>query len=202
MAFELERRGMLLVISAPSGGGKSELVRRLVARDPRISYSVSYTSRRPRGEEADGREYHFVSRETFETMIAEGAFYEHAEVHGNLYGTSAEVVQAALGEGRDVVMDIDVQGALKVKDRSPGAVLVFILPPSMEALEERLRGRETDREEQIQLRLANAEREIESCPQYDYVIINETLDRTLEELVTITRAERCRASRLKVRTVS
>lgn len=199
MRFELARRGVLLVVTAPSGGGKSAVLKRLRELDPALGYSISYTSRAPRGGETDGKEYHFVSREEFERMIGEGAFYEHAEVHGNLYGTSAAVIESALSHCQDIALDIDVQGGLNLKSRLPEAALVFLMPPSMETLEQRLRGRASDKEEQICLRMKNAEREIECWSRYDYVVVNEELDATVEIVRGILVAERQKASRAKVR---
>lgn len=195
MRFELERSGLLLVLTAPSGGGKSAALKKLLALDPKLGYSVSYTSRPPRGNEVDGKNYHFVTRAKFEELAAAGAFYEHAEVHGNLYGTSAETIDRALAEGRDIAMDVDVQGGLNIKRRQPLAVLVFLMPPSMEVLEKRLRGRGSDKEEQIELRMKNAVREIESWAKYDYVVMNEDLDQAVGEVRGIVVAERQRAAR-------
>jgi guanylate kinase len=196
--FDLKRRGLLIVISAPSGGGKSAVLRRLLAADPTLSYSISYTSRPPRGDEVDGRHYHFVSRERFEEMAAANEFYEFAEVHGNLYGTCAKVIDESIDGGRDVAMDLDVQGGLNVKLRRSRAVLVFLMPPSIELLEERLRGRASDSEEQIQLRMKNARREIEHWDQYDYIVMNRELETTVEAVRAIVQAERCRAARFKL----
>lgn len=198
MRFGLQRRGLLVVISAPSGGGKSAVLRRLIAEGPAIQYSISYTSRPPRGDEADGLNYHFVSRETFEAMAAADEFYEYAEVHGNLYGTPAKVVEAAIDEGTDIAMDLDVQGGLNVKQRRPRAVLIFLMPPSMEVLEQRLRDRDEDGEKAIQLRMNNARREIEHWDQYDYVVMNDDIDRTVSEVRAIIGAERRRAVRQKL----
>lgn len=199
MPFALERRALLCVISAPSGGGKSAVLQEILTRVPDLHYSISYTSRPPRGHEVDGKDFHFVNRAKFEEMIAAGAFYEHAEVHGNLYGTSAEVIETMLGERRDVAMDLDVQGGLNVKKRLPESVLIFLMPPSMEVLEQRLRGRETDDEEQICLRMENAKREIEHWNQYDYVVMNEDLERAVAEVEGIIEAERRRASRSELK---
>ena len=193
-----QRRGLLMVISAPSGCGKSVVVRGLLAGEPGLVYSVSVTSRPPRGAEVDGCEYQFVTRERFEAMIREGAFYEWAEVHGNLYGTRADTVAAAREEGRDVVMDLDVQGGLAVKRRAPDAVLVFLLPRSLETLEQRLRSRGSDSEEQVRVRLANARREMRHWRHYDYVLINDDLAETVAAVQGILDAERRRATRLRL----
>lgn len=198
MKFRLERRGILLVLSAPSGGGKSAALRRLLSSDRSVHYSISYTSRAPRPGEIDGRDYHFVSLPEFRRMAEADDFYEYAEVHGNMYGTSAKVVQEALDAREDIALDIDVQGGMTIKKRDPGAVLVFLMPPSMEVLEQRLRGRGSDAEEHIQLRLANARREIEHWPQYDYVVVNENLEEAVREIASILQAERRRASRFQL----
>lgn len=198
MRFEIDRRGVLLVVTAPSGGGKSAVLHRLRQLEPELGYSVSYTSRAPRGAESDGKEYHFVSRAEFEAMIGQNAFYEHAEVHGNLYGTSAQVIESALSSHQDIALDIDVQGGLNLKRRLPEAALVFLMPPSMETLERRLRGRASDKEEQICLRMKNAEREIEFWSQYDYIVINEELDRTVEVVRDILVAERQKVARARL----
>jgi len=189
---------LLLVISAPSGCGKSVVLQQVLQSSAGLVYSVSVTSRAPRGAEVDGRDYHFVTRERFEQLIRENAFYEWAEVHGNLYGTRVDTIEAALAGGLDVALDIDVQGGLAVKRRSPDAVLVFLLPPSREVLEQRLRGRASDTEEQIRLRLDNAMREMEFWPQYDFVLINDRLEETVAAARQILEAERRRASRQRL----
>lgn len=199
MGFELERRGLLLVVSAPSGGGKSEVLKRLLNGDRAIEYSISYTSRTPRSDEIEARHFHFVSREKFEGLIAEGFFYEHAEVHGNLYGTPADPLEATLAQGRDIAMDLDVQGGLEVKRRRPDSVLVFLMPPSMEVLERRLRARASDEEEQVRLRMENARGEIDHWQQYDYVVMNQELDRAVGEVRKIVEAERAKACRIELR---
>lgn len=199
MRFAIERRGLLLVLSAPSGGGKSAVLHRLRARDSRVGYSVSYTSRALRGSEVNGTDYHFVTRDKFQEMITAGAFYEWAEVHGNLYGTAAQTIEDALATCNDIALDIDVQGGLNIKSRLPEAVLVFLMPPSMDVLETRLRGRASDCEEAIQLRLANAQREIPHWRDYDYVLINEDLDATVAAVEEILHAERHRAARTEIK---
>jgi guanylate kinase len=187
---QVQRRGLLLVVSSPSGGGKSAVLERLLEHDRELVRSVSVTTRPPRPGEADGRDYHFVTRARFEEMIKSDAFYEWAEVHGNLYGTRADTIAEALAAGRDVALAIDVQGAQAVKHRSPEAVLVFIVPPSLEVLEQRLRGRATDDETQIQIRLANARRELERQDMYDYVVLNDRLEEAVAALARILDAER------------
>jgi guanylate kinase len=193
-----QRRGLLMVISAPSGCGKSVVLHNLRQLEPSLVYSVSVTSRAPRGTEVDGQHYHFVTRERFQELIARDAFYEWAEVHGNLYGTRADTIEDALAQGKDVVLDIDVQGGLAVKRRSPEAVLVFLLPPSLEVLEERLRGRGEDAEEAMRLRLANAIKELPHWRDYDYALINEHLGETVIAVQQILSAERHRPNRLSL----
>lgn len=197
--FTFEKRGLLMVLSAPSGGGKSVVLRRLLEGEAGLTYSVSVTSRPPRPGEVDGQDYHFVDRPSFEEMIRKDVFYEWAEVHGNLYGTREDTVDEALGRGLDVAMDLDVKGGLSVKWRRPDSVLVFLMPPSIEVLEQRLRERKTDSEEQIQLRLKNAQEELTHWRLYDYVVVNDSLDQTLTTVGDILHAERCRARRLRLR---
>lgn len=180
----------IFIISAPSGSGKSTLVKRLLAWDPNLVFSISYTTRPPRGDETDGKEYHFRSRAVFEAMLARGEFLEHADVFGNYYGTHEEVVKRGEREGRDVVLDIDVQGARQLKGKIPKAVSIFILAPSREELEKRLRRRGEDEESVIRKRLAGAEREISDYRLYDYVLVNDVVDKAAEELICIVRAER------------
>ncbi|NDY41639.1 guanylate kinase [Dissulfurirhabdus thermomarina] len=188
--------GDLFVISAPSGAGKTTLCRRLLAEVAGLDFSVSHTTRPPRPGEVDGRDYHFVDREVFEAMRARGDFLEWAEVHGNLYGTSRQAVSAALAAGRDVLLDIDVQGAREIRRVFPGACYVFILPPSLEALEARLRGRGSEDEAAAALRLANARRELHAASEYDYVVVNDELDAACEGLRAIVTARRLRSARV------
>ncbi len=190
-------KGLLIVISAPSGTGKTTLVHMLLKEFPDLEFSVSYTTRPPRPGEVDGKDYHFVDRKTFERMIEEGDFLEWAEVYGNLYGTSRTQVLRALNEGRDVILDIDTQGALQVKKNFPEAVLIFILPPSLKELERRLRSRGTDDEETIERRLKIAREEIRRAPLYDYIVVNDVLEVAYENLRSIIRAEKLRTERLK-----
>lgn len=200
MRFDLERRPFLLVLSAPSGGGKSAVLARLLETDPSITYSVSYTTRERRGHEQDGVDYHFVTLKKFNEMIEAEAFYEFANVHGHMYGTSAGAIDDALHKGKDVAMDIDVQGGLNIRKKRPqDSVLIFLMPPSMSILEERLRGRASDNEEAIRLRMKNAEREIEHWNSYDYMLVNEDLDATVAEVRKIVEAERARTTRLHVK---
>jgi|PersoiStandDraft_1058852.scaffolds.fasta_scaffold19235_3 guanylate kinase len=189
--------GDLFTVSSPSGGGKTTLINRLLARhEGNLDFSVSHTTRPRRPGEIDGREYHFVSPKDFREMANRDEFLEWAEVHGQLYGSSREEVLPRLRAGRDVVLDIDVQGVRQVRSRYPGAVAIFILPPTAEELERRLRARGLDDEGQIEKRLANAAREIDEAAAYDYVIINDDLERALAALEAIVASRRLRPARL------
>ena len=189
------QRGLLFVVSAPSGTGKTTVVDRLVQVCPALARSRSYTSRPPRPGERDGVDYNFVSRATFEAMIERGEFLEWADVFGNFYGTCREDVEGLLASGFDVVLVIDVQGARQVRARAAESVGVFVLPPSFEVLEARLRGRSNDTEPAIQRRLTTARSEIDAVTEYDYVVVNDTLDRTVSEICAIVTAERARRAR-------
>lgn len=178
----MPREGIALVLSAPSGAGKTTLVRKLRAEFPHIGYSVSCTTRQPRPGEQDGRDYFFLSREDFERRRAENHFAEWAEVHGNLYGTPLAPVREALRQGRDLIFDIDVQGAAQLKLTLEEAVFAFILPPGMQELENRLRGRGSDDEATIALRLANARKELLEARWYDYLVVNDNLDEAYDML--------------------
>ncbi len=182
MRPDLYRRGRLFVIAAPSGTGKTSLVRALMERAPSLAFSISHTTRRPRPNEVDGRDYHFTDRTRFEEMICAGEFLEHAEVFDNLYGTGRRNVEAALEAGRDLLLEIDWQGAAQVRERLPEAIDIFILPPSRETLEQRLRGRGTDSEEVIQRRLRDSVTELSRWGDFRYVVVNEHFDRALADL--------------------
>ncbi len=187
----------VFIISAPSGSGKSTLVSRLFANVPGLTFSVSYTTRLPRGSECDGKDYHFTTREDFEARVKRGEFLEYADVFGNYYGTHSGVLERARGEGKDLVLDIDVQGAGQLKRKLPEAVTIFVLAPSRQVLEQRLRARGEDREAVIDRRLADAAREIRNYENYDYVIINDSLERSAETLSAIVYAERVRRIRIE-----
>jgi guanylate kinase len=182
--------GSLFIICAPSGAGKTSLVNALLEREPDIELSVSYTTRPPRAGEEDGREYHFVSRDAFLAMASRGEFLESAEVHGNLYGTSQSWINERRATGRDIVLEIDWQGAQQVRRLVPGAIGVFIVPPSLQILRKRLTARGQDSAEVIERRLANAREEIGHVEEFDYVIINQTFDVAVVDLVSIVRAQR------------
>jgi guanylate kinase len=181
---------LLFIVSAPSGTGKTTVVERLVRVTDRLKLSRSYTSRAPRGDEADGVDYNFVSRAAFEKMIASGEFLEHAEVFGNLYGTHAADATRCLESGDDVVLVIDVQGAKKVRATGLPHVAIFVLPPSYDVLEKRLRGRSKDSGEAIRRRLEVAREEVSAFEEYDYVVINDQLDSCVERIRSIVLAER------------
>ena len=185
-----EYPGNLYVVAAPSGAGKSSLVRALMEVDAGVKASVSHTTRTPRGQEADGREYFFVDNATFDTMIANQDFLEWAQVHGNRYGTSRQAVEQRLAEGGDVLLEIDYQGALQIKQIFPHAVLVFVLPQSWEELRSRLERRGEDSAETIEQRLVNAEQEMAQAAKFDFVIINELFERALFDLKSIVHAQR------------
>jgi guanylate kinase len=187
--------GTLFVVSAPSGAGKTTLVRGLLRNDAEIRLSISYTTRLPRPDEVNGRDYHFVAREEFLGMLEAGDFLESAEVYGNLYGTSQRWVRAELEGGRDVLLEIDTQGAAQVRRLFPDCVGIFIVPPSLVSLEQRLRGRGQDSEEVVARRLAAARDEMSHVGEYDYVIINNVLEQAHEDLLSIVRAERLRLPR-------
>jgi guanylate kinase len=190
------RRGLLLVISSPSGAGKTSLSRRLVADHADLELSVSATTRAPRPGEEDGREYHFVSHEGFDRMVAAKAFLEWAEVHEHRYGSPREPIMAALERGQDVLFDIDWQGAMKIAAEAPGDVVrVFILPPSMDELRRRLYARAQDHHDVIERRLGRAKGEIQMWGEYDYVIVNENYDLAYAELAHVYHAERLKRAR-------
>jgi guanylate kinase len=187
----------VFIISAPSGSGKSTLVSRLLQRDHRLRFSVSYTTRKPRGREKPGESYVFISRAEFEDRIEHGEFLEYAEVFGNYYGTNRNNLEQAYQEGKDLVLDIDIQGARQLKNKIPGAVSIFILAPSRDILEQRLRTRSEDTEEVIQRRLREAAEEIRNYKQYDYILINHRVEESVETLLSIIRAERVRRTRME-----
>jgi len=193
------RRGCLFVISAPSGSGKTTLVQKLIASFSDLRFSVSYTTRPPRGAERDGVDYHFVTRDEFQEKIRKGEFLEWAEVHGNLYGTSKVETERIRAGGQDILLDVDVQGADQVRKAEPEAVTMFVMPPSFQVLEERLRGRKQDSPEVIEARLAGARREIDRYRDYHYVLVNDDIEETAELLKAIVLAERARPHLLEER---
>ena len=182
--------GNLFVVAAPSGAGKSSLVKALLELDSHLNVSVSHTTRPPRGQEVDGREYHFITEPEFRAKIAHGDFFEWAEVHGNLYGTSRAGIEARMAAGEDVILEIDWQGALQIKKLFPNAVLIFILPPSFEELLQRLRRRGEDGAEVIATRMENARTEVAQARHFDFVIINALFETALFDLKAIVHAQR------------
>ena len=187
--------GLLFVITAPSGAGKSSLIDALLKEDPRLKLSVSYTTRAPRPGEANAREYHFVDEATFLAMLARSEFLESAEVHGNRYGTAQAVIAEALAKGQHLVLEIDWQGAQQVRKLHPECIGIFILPPSVAELERRMRSRGQDSDAVIRRRLASAEEEISHAVEFDYVIINKDFDEAKKDLQAIIRVERLKKSR-------
>ena len=192
--------GRLHVISAPSGAGKTSLVKALLAARPELVVSVSHTTRTPRPHELDGRDYHFLSPARFKELVAAGAFLEHARVFDNHYGTGREQVAAKLAAGHDVLLEIDWQGARQVRQASPGCVSIFILPPSRAALEQRLRARATDSAAVIARRLADAAADMSHCLEFDYAVVNDQFEQAVAELLAIIdgRGEKFRASRSEI----
>jgi len=191
----LPDRGILFVVSAPSGTGKSSLAQRVVSEVPGLAFSVSYTTRQRRSGETEGREYHFVDDRTFDSMVEADELLEWARVHDRRYGTGRAATERALAEGKDLLLDIDVQGARQVRAKEEGSVSVFLLPPDYVTLERRLRARASDTPEQVEHRLAVARREAEEYRSYDYLVLNEDLDRAVEAVASIVRAERSRVPR-------
>ena len=184
--------GRPIVLSAPSGAGKSSIIEGVRSRVSNLEYSVSHTTRSPRRGEANGVHYHFVSKERFEKMIDEGAFAEWAMVYDNYYGTAYETLEGELRKGNDVILDLDPVGAKNIKKRFLDAVLIFVVPPSLEVLEDRLRGRRTDSEDTIKKRLEHARSEMREAQGYDYIVVNNVLATAIEEVACIIGAERCR----------
>lgn len=192
---ETSSRGILFVVSSPSGGGKGTLIRSVLDVVPNLSYSVSYTTRAPRNGEVNGREYFFVNRQKFEEMIKAGEFLEWACVHGNLYGTSSRQLAEETAEGLDIILEVDVQGAESVRKLELDSVSIFILPPSYEILRQRLIARGTDTAEELQVRLRNAPKEISHYTDFNYIIINDDVQTSATQLAAIVYAERARCIR-------
>ena len=186
------KKGLLFVVSAPSGAGKTSLCRAITDSLEDLTHSISYATRKPRPVEIDGRDYYFVSQERFRDMIQAGDFAEWAEVHSNLYGTSRRVLDDMISKGLDVILDIDTQGAKQIKAKYDTAVFIFIMPPSLDILEERLRNRKSDHEDEIRKRMQRSREEIRDYAMYDYIIVNRDFDRALTELRSIVISERCR----------
>jgi guanylate kinase len=187
----------VFIISAPSGSGKSTLTQRLIAEIPNLRFSISYTTRAPRGQEVDGKDYFFISRDEFEKRVANGEFLEHAEVFGHSYGTHVSELERSAAENVDLILDIDVQGERQLKERIPAAVSIFILPPSRDVLEQRLRARSQDSDPVIARRLLEAAEEIRNYSQYDYVLVNAQVEASVETLKSIVKATRSRRDRME-----
>ena len=197
MAVKIERTGMLLIISGPSGTGKGTLVKKLMDNDPTFRFSCSVTTRKPRTGEIDGVHYHFVSVEEYEKLVAENAFLEYATVHGNHYGTLRKPVEEMMARGDNVLLDIDPQGAISVMENAADYVSVFILPPSFEDLRVRLHTRNTDDPVEIERRLKNARGEVQKVDRYQYAVVNDDLDLAFCQLQSIVNAEKLRTKRCK-----
>lgn len=188
-------KGILFIISSPSGGGKGTLIREVLRTVPNIGYSVSFTTRQRREGEVDGQHYHFVSHEKFENLIEQGEFLEYAKVHGNYYGTSKTQIEQETSIGRDIILEIDVQGADLVREKAPNAIGIFILPPSFEVLRERLTARQTENSDDLALRLKNSSDEVREYAKFDYVVINDEITKAVLDLQSVIYAERCRHER-------
>lgn len=191
---KMDYPGNLYVVAAPSGTGKSSLVKALLEVDSRMELSVSHTTRAPRGQEVHGREYYFTSPEEFDRMVEANAFVEWAQVHGNRYGTSRKTIEDKIAAGADIVLEIDFQGAVQIKQQFPNAVLIFILPPSWPELRARLMRRNEDSEATIELRMKNAAEEVAQVDKFDFVIINELFERALFDLKAIAHAQRLKVA--------
>jgi guanylate kinase len=189
------QRGLMVVLTAPSGTGKTTVAEQVLGAEPNLAFSVSHTTRPPRAGERDGRDYYFVDGERFEALVAAGGFAEHAQVHARRYGTSHAEIHRLWAEGKDILFDIDPQGAFQLMAAYADAITIFMLPPSMAALEARLRGRHTDTEEQIQIRLANSRSEIACAPRYHYAIINDDVTAAAATFRAILAAERAKTNR-------
>lgn len=189
------KRGLLIVVSGASGTGKGTVCKKILADMPKVAYSISATTRAPRPGETDGKEYYFISRDEFKAWIAEGKFLEFADVYGNFYGTPLNKIEERLNRGEDILLEIDVQGALNVKRKCPDGIYIFLLPPSLEELKRRIEGRGTETVESLQRRLDNAIAEIKIGREYNYVVVNDTVDNAVAQIKAILIAERCKVER-------
>lgn len=186
------RKGLLIVVSGPSGTGKGTVCTELLHQTPELGYSVSATTRQPRVGEVDGKNYYFLTKQKFEEIASQGGFLEYANVYGNYYGTPLAKIQQRLENGQDVLLEIDIQGALNVMKRCPDGLFIFLLPPSISELEHRLRGRGSETEESIARRMGNAKKEIDIGRQYRYVVVNDTVEKAVSTIKQILAAEHCR----------
>jgi guanylate kinase len=194
---EIARRGILLILSSPSGAGKSTITRAMLDREPDLQFSVSVTTRKPRAGEIDGHHYHFIDKERFDRMVKEGALLEHAGVFGNFYGTPRAPIEAALAAGRDMILDLDWQGTQQLKQAMRADVVaIFILPPDHATLEKRLKTRAQDSDEVVKARMVKSAEETSHWPEYDYIVVNEALDDSVGKVASILIAERARRERL------
>jgi guanylate kinase len=191
--MQMTNEGLLYIVSAPSGTGKTTILKRVMDYFPDTRFSISYTTRPRRPGERDGEDYHFISPHQFQRMVEKGAFAEWAEVLGNRYGTALDSIRKSRSKGVDLILDIDSQGARQIKERFDGGIFIFILPPSLEVLEQRLRARGVDEQEVIQFRVAKARDEMEQARWYNYIIVNDRVEEAAEQLKSIIIAERCRA---------
>ena len=193
----LHKRGVLIILSGPSGAGKGTICKALLEKSDNLFLSVSATTRKPRAGELDGINYHFISKEDFKDRIAQDGFIEYAEVYGNFYGTPQANVEQMLEDGKDVILEIDIQGALKVKERVKDGVFIFILPPSMEELKARIIKRGSETEESLMTRFKSAYQEINYISKYNYAVVNDTVDSAVKKIESIIQAEKCRVDRIK-----
>lgn len=196
MSNPITDRGLIIVLSAPSGTGKSSICRRLLGSCPEIEFSVSFTSREPRPGEVNGKDYHFISRKEFQQRIEQDGFVEWVENYGNYYGTSLNAINNVLTQGKDLLLDIEPRGAKAIKNKFPDAVFVFVLPPSLDELLRRLEKRGHESPEAIKIRFAQAERELREVLWYDYAIFNDDLETAIRQMIAIYRAEKCKINRL------
>lgn len=193
----MDKSGLLVVVSGPSGCGKGTVLKQLIENDEHVFYSVSATTRSPRVGEVDGVHYYFISKEQFEEKIASGGMLEYASYVGNYYGTPKQAVEEKCAAGYDVILEIEVQGAMQLREKCPDAVFVFIIPPSMEELEHRLVNRQTETQEVIQNRLNTARTELQFAPKYDYIVVNQTVEQAVSDIRAILQAEKCRSNRME-----
>ena len=189
------QKGLLIVISGASGTGKGTVCKKILNDLPEVAYSISATTRAPRPGEVDGKEYYFLDVDEFKSWIADGKFLEYAEVYGNFYGTPLNKIEERLNRGEDILLEIDVQGALNVKKKCPEGIYIFLLPPSLEELKRRIEGRGTETPESLSRRLKNAVAEIKIGTEYDYVVVNDTIDNAVAQIKSIIAAERCKVAR-------